>query len=83
MTYPTIHRNGTGAEALQEQWREAHSKLVEALGAMEAAAPNGRDYYPQGAAALREAVTEYNQHISAVRAARNYFLALHVHVDSL
>lgn len=46
---PTIHGNGTSAQALLDQ----------ATGVMDAAAPNGRDYYPQSDAAINRAGLEH------------------------
>jgi len=48
MMLPTIHRNGTKGHALLEGYCDAISAIHAALGALARAAPNGRDYYPQG-----------------------------------
>jgi len=57
---PTIHLNGTSKEALLEQVVAAQAAVCAALHALREAWPNGRDYYPQGPGALREAEAEMN-----------------------
>ena len=47
-TVPTVHLNGTAAEDLHYQLDAAVNRLRAAQKAMVEAAPNGRDYYPQG-----------------------------------
>jgi queuine/archaeosine tRNA-ribosyltransferase len=56
---PTIHSNGTSRAELMAQLEAAHSALDVAIGALEQACPNGRDYYPQGAAAIQEALRQH------------------------
>jgi len=68
MISPTIHGNGTSGEALLTQQTDAVSALYDALEAMTAAAPNGRDYYPQGPEAFRLAAAEHAARIAKVRA---------------
>lgn len=60
MRAPSIHLNGTSGEQLCEAWAVAAEKLREAWHSVRAAAPNERDYYPQGDDAWREAMREYN-----------------------
>ncbi len=67
MILPTIHRNGTSADALLEQARAAGDALREALDALQGAAPNARDYYPQGPDAYRAAEAEHAARIGALR----------------
>jgi hypothetical protein len=47
LVMPTIHLNGTGRQALVEQYANAVEALQTALDKVRAAAPHGRDYYPQ------------------------------------
>ena len=47
MIKPTIHLNGTSKDVLAKQYNDAVVLLRGALQAMEDAAPNARDYYPQ------------------------------------
>lgn len=61
MTFPTVHLNGTSGDDLFRQVCEAGSALRRALAAMSEAAPNARDYYPQGDLAFRAAVREHDE----------------------
>lgn len=81
MIFPTIHLNGTSREALAAPLREAHEKLGEALAALEACAPHGRDYYPQGPQALRAATREFIEQRDRVSHARGWVAALLEHVE--
>ena len=82
MITPTVHLNGTSREALQEQYREAYSKLGETLVALIAAGPNGRDYYPQGSDVLLIAQREHRERIAKVRSVQDDMLALFESVDA-
>lgn len=42
---PTIHLNGTGADALRDAYTLVYNELGDVYRAMKEAAPNGRDYY--------------------------------------
>jgi hypothetical protein len=59
MIKPTIHLNGTSKAALLEDWEKAHEALTLGLRLLCQAAPNGRDYYPQGNAAIFQAQEEH------------------------
>ena len=48
MIMPTIHMNGTSLQSLIENNERAYHAVVTAIDALAEAAPNGRDYYPQG-----------------------------------
>jgi hypothetical protein len=65
---PTIHLNGTGREALMTQVLDAVHAFDMVLTALCAMEPHGRDYYPQGANALRHAQREHGERYDAVRA---------------
>lgn len=67
MITPTIHLNGTSGEALLDQVTTAAQAAQELLRALFAASPNGRDYYPQGPDALRQAETEYRSRVARVQ----------------
>jgi hypothetical protein len=60
MILPTIHMNGTSAAALLEGYCDAISAVHAALEALARAAPNGRDYYPQGPNACAQADGEHD-----------------------
>lgn len=76
MRIPTVHLNGTGKEELAEQVLHAGSMLRLAITAMESAAPNGRDYYPQGPDAIREAQEEHRDRVRRVQAVRDELCAM-------
>lgn len=57
MILPSIHLNGTAGADLLAGYREAHEALTRAITAVSAAAPHGRDYYPQGDDAIRVAAS--------------------------
>jgi hypothetical protein len=67
---PTVHLNGTAQEDLVEQLCNAGNELSKAIDAMRLAAPNGRDYYPQGPDALAKAVAEHKHRMERVDAVR-------------
>ena len=73
MIYPTVHMNGTSHEVLLRQALRACEALDAALAAMAEAAPNSRDYYPQGDGAFLQAVGEFNDVVGNVRSARTHF----------
>lgn len=66
MIYPTVHHNGTHPNDLLAQITEAATELTKALGALQNAAPNGRDYCPQGNGAITTAIGEHNARVAAV-----------------
>lgn len=70
MTLPTIHLNGTSKESLIEALCVASSALDDAYEAIKKTAPNGRDYYPQGPAALATAEKEHSDRLRAVDAVK-------------
>ncbi len=59
MILPTVHLNGTSKNELARQLLEAHEAVQKAMEALQEAAPNGRDYYVQGASAIFDAQTEH------------------------
>lgn len=59
MIHPSIHLNGTSKEELARQIEQALTDLNRALGSLEQAAPNARDYYPQGDGAFKQARAEH------------------------
>lgn len=66
LAVPTIHSNGTSEESLLEQFGDARVAILKAQEALAKAAPNGRDYYPQGDAALRKAQDEHRARVDAL-----------------
>ena len=57
-TLPTIHLNGTGAQALFDEYRAAMKAVRVAAEALTSATCNARDFYPQGDAAWAQARDE-------------------------
>ncbi len=70
MMIPTIHLNGTGADALVDQLADATTALLDAERVLHAAAPNARDYYPQGPDAFRLATQEHVSRLERLRSVR-------------
>jgi hypothetical protein len=59
MTIPTIHTNGTSKDELIKQVTDAAHAVQTAMETLCGAAPNARDYYPQGGGAFARADDEY------------------------
>ena len=59
MMIPTIHLNGTGAEALKREIEAAVDAVGTAMRAVANMTVHGRDYYPQGPDAFGRALTEH------------------------
>lgn len=57
---PTVHLNGTSKEALIDQIKDAYGAIETAIDALCAAAPNARDYYPQGPDAFSAARAQHD-----------------------
>lgn len=58
---PTIHLNGTSAQALFDANLDAIQAVEAAIDAVQRAAPNGRDYYVQGPDAFPRAQREHQE----------------------
>lgn len=76
MIVPSVHLNGTSGDELLEQATGAVQALSAALEAAATAAPNGRDYYPQGDAAFTEAKREHGDRICRLTELRDEYQAL-------
>lgn len=59
MILPTIHLNGSSPMNLLGEVLNAMGGIRNAIEALDKIAPNGRDYYPQGSAALGLAFGEH------------------------
>jgi hypothetical protein len=81
-TRPTIHLNGTGAEALLLGYEAAGGALRAAMDALEEAGPNARDYYPQGSDAFPRAAREHASRVERLRSVLAEIGDLHEHVAS-
>ena len=73
---PTVHFNGTSKDELLTQLEAVVNALDAALAAMSAAAPNGRDFYPQGPAAIIEAETAFAERVRVLEQMRTDFTNL-------
>lgn len=60
MTIPTIHGNGTSRGDLEKQVTDAAHAIRDAQDVLRHAAPNGRDYYPQGPEVFEQARNEHD-----------------------
>lgn len=80
MIFPSIHLNGTSKDALLEQLQGAYTALNAAFIALENAAPNGRDYYPQGSGAISKATAEHTVRLLAIEQVRAEIHSLMEHV---
>jgi ABC-type molybdenum transport system ATPase subunit/photorepair protein PhrA len=72
---PVVHLNGSGKAALLAQYDAMHTTLNEALDAMYAANPHGRDYYPKGDDALAVASAEYLRRLRLLEGVRDDVMA--------
>lgn len=80
---PTVHLNGTSKKELVEQLMTAHTALGEAYSALQAAAPNGRDYYPQGPGAIQLALREHGERLQALQKIRDELVVIFEHVEGI
>lgn len=80
MPLPIVHSNGTSRESLLEERREAYSKLNEALEALVAMSPNGRDYYPKPGT-FEAAKAQHQSRIDKVAGLRDEILAEYEALD--
>jgi hypothetical protein len=80
MMLPTIHMNGTSGRALLEGYCDAISAVHGALEALARAAPNGRDYYPQGPDACATADSEHDARKQALIGVLNELQVMAEHV---
>lgn len=74
LTLPTIHLNGTSKAELFETYFTALDAIASARVALQASAPNGRDYYPQGDNAIRQATAD---HVARLRLLETIYDELH------
>lgn len=67
MRAPTIHLNGTSADALLDGWIAAQEALRGAIADLERLPVNARDYYPQGPTAYTEAANRLQEMTAQLR----------------
>ena len=80
---PTVHMNGTSAEGLKAPLVEAYSKISDAIDAVQAAAPNGRDYYPQGPEAYEAARAGHSKRLRDLDRILAELLAIWTHIEEV
>jgi hypothetical protein len=73
---PTVHLGGTARQSLLDQFMEAGHALSLALSKMQAAFPNGRDYYPQGPGAVTLAMQDHASRVARVQSVVDEYGAL-------
>jgi len=78
---PTIHLNGTSPEALLDAYKVATGALRRAIECLHDAAPNARDYYPQGDDATRAATREHVSRAERLRSVLEELFELYEHVS--
>ena len=71
LAIPTVHLNGTSAGELVDQLCDAVTAIRAAEKTLANACPNGRDYYPQGADAVQEALRQHANRLHHLRAVRD------------
>jgi hypothetical protein len=67
LAIPTVHLNGTSRDTLVEALCEAQAALDQAGRKLAAAAPNGRDFYPQGPGAINVAMDQHEARMRKLR----------------
>ena len=72
---PTIHPNGDTAKTLIEQLLTVRNATVSVMGALKSAAPNARNYYPQGDMAFTTAKSQYRRRMDALLNIQDEILA--------
>ena len=68
---PTIHLNGSSGENLRNETRNAYLAVCAAIDELCTAAPNARDYYPQGPAAWPAADDAHRSRLERLIAVRD------------
>jgi hypothetical protein len=63
---PSVHLNGTAGDDLLDQQLAAMRALRSAHEALRAAAPNGRDFYPQGPEAFSAAQDDHRAELQVL-----------------
>ena len=81
MQKPLVHFNGTSKNTLAEGYHAAATAITAALDKLIEAAPNARDYYPQGPDVYSVARREHDARCEALRAVYRDMAELYEHVD--
>jgi hypothetical protein len=81
LTLPTVHLNGTSRQALLDGYTHALAAIQAAQQALQQAAPNGRDYYPQGNHTINRATEEHVDRLRRLESIQRELNALALHVS--
>ena len=77
MIFPLIHLNGTAGADLQDQVTDAMLALSDAINALQAAGPNGRDYYVQrDVTAFAQAQQQHEDRLARLEAVQAELVAI-------
>ena len=77
MVFPTLHLNGTAGADLQDQVTDAMLALHTAINALQAAGPNGRDYYVQrDVTAFAQAQQQHEDRLARLEAVQAELVAI-------
>ena len=77
MIFPTLHLNGTAGADLQSLQTDAMLALSDAIKALQAAGPNGRDYYVQrDVTAFAQAQQQHEDRLARLWAVRAELVAI-------
>jgi hypothetical protein len=83
MMLPTIHLNGTSGADLQDQVTDAMLALHTAMKAVQAARPNGRDYYvQQDVTAFARAQQQHWDRLAKLEAVQADLVAIYESIDA-
>jgi hypothetical protein len=77
MLLPTIHLNGTSGTDLLSQTVDAMLALSDAIKALQAAGPHGRDYYVHGNSAFPRALAEHEDRLANLEAVQADLVAIY------
>lgn len=77
---PSVHRNGTSLEVLQETARGAFDAMQEAIAAYRLTMPNGRDFYQIGPDAITRATKLYEKNLGELERISSELMALQEHL---
>ena len=77
---PTLHTNGTSSRMLLDGYIEASLAIQSAVEALSKVEFNGRDYYPQGDGAWKQAVEEHAARFEALHLVRADLDAITEHI---
>jgi hypothetical protein len=79
MMKPSIHLNGSSRDDLFDGYMTALEAMQTAIYAVIQTAPHGRDYYPQGDDALRQAMAEHRDRLRRLGTVADELNALAAH----